>query len=163
MPQGAANAPVLEAYPLDAELTPSSSSTGYASTFSRAGFKTVCAACRPARLCATIWRETGAKRGDFRLQSATMGARSERRDGHRWDCLKSQVRTGLPAGGRWIRTSSSGASGEADAILPVKDRPGKAVARRREASVAQSSATAGSMELQQPREQRRQRFNLMRP
>jgi GNAT superfamily N-acetyltransferase len=36
-----ANAPVLEAYPLDAELTPSSSSTGYASTFSRAGFKTV--------------------------------------------------------------------------------------------------------------------------
>ena len=41
MPQGAANAPVLEAYPLDAELTPSSSSTGYASTFSRAGFKTV--------------------------------------------------------------------------------------------------------------------------
>jgi len=36
-----AKAPALEAYPLDAELTPSSSSTGYASTFSRAGFKTV--------------------------------------------------------------------------------------------------------------------------
>src|ERR1700737_3112138 len=29
----------------------------------------------------------------------------------------------LSAGGRWIRTSGSGASGEADAILPVKDRP----------------------------------------
>ena len=30
---------------------------------------------------------------------------------------------GLSPGGRWIRTSSFGASGEADAILPVKDRP----------------------------------------
>jgi hypothetical protein len=36
---------------------------------------------------------------------------------------RSQVRSGLAAGGRWIRTSGSGASGEADAILPVKDRP----------------------------------------
>jgi len=36
---------------------------------------------------------------------------------------KNQVRNGLFAGGRWIRTSGSGASGEADAILPVKDRP----------------------------------------
>ena len=36
-----AKAPALEAYPLDAELTPSSTSTGYASTFARAGFKTV--------------------------------------------------------------------------------------------------------------------------
>jgi GNAT superfamily N-acetyltransferase len=36
-----AKAPALEAYPLYAELTPSASSTGYASTFSRAGFKTV--------------------------------------------------------------------------------------------------------------------------
>jgi hypothetical protein len=34
-------APALEAYPLDAELTPSSTSTGYASIFARAGFKTV--------------------------------------------------------------------------------------------------------------------------
>jgi GNAT superfamily N-acetyltransferase len=37
----AAKAPALEAYPLDADLTPSSSSTGFASTFARAGFKTV--------------------------------------------------------------------------------------------------------------------------
>ena len=29
----------------------------------------------------------------------------------------------LFAGGKWIRTSGSGASGEADAFLPVKDRP----------------------------------------
>jgi len=29
----------------------------------------------------------------------------------------------LSAGGSWIRTFSSGASGEAGAILPVKDRP----------------------------------------
>ena len=36
-----AKAPALEAYPLDAELTPSSTSTGYASSFARAGFKTV--------------------------------------------------------------------------------------------------------------------------
>jgi GNAT superfamily N-acetyltransferase len=36
-----AKAPALEAYPLDAELTPSTSFTGYASTFSRAGFKIV--------------------------------------------------------------------------------------------------------------------------
>jgi hypothetical protein len=31
----------LEAYPLDADLTPSVSSTGFASTFVRAGFKAV--------------------------------------------------------------------------------------------------------------------------
>lgn len=36
-----ARAPALEAYPLDANLTPSASGTGYASTFERAGFKIV--------------------------------------------------------------------------------------------------------------------------
>jgi GNAT superfamily N-acetyltransferase len=36
-----AGAPALEAYPLDADLTGSSSWTGYASTFARAGFKVV--------------------------------------------------------------------------------------------------------------------------
>jgi GNAT superfamily N-acetyltransferase len=36
-----AGAPALEAYPLDANLTPSSSSTGFASTFTRAGFKII--------------------------------------------------------------------------------------------------------------------------
>src|SRR5262249_28032164 len=36
-----AKAPALEAYPLDADLTDSSSWTGYASTFACAGFKTV--------------------------------------------------------------------------------------------------------------------------
>ena len=36
-----AGAPSLEAYPLDAELTPSTSSTGFVSTFERAGFKVV--------------------------------------------------------------------------------------------------------------------------
>jgi GNAT superfamily N-acetyltransferase len=36
-----AKAPALEAYPLDADLTPSASSTGYAATFARAGFHTV--------------------------------------------------------------------------------------------------------------------------
>jgi GNAT superfamily N-acetyltransferase len=37
----AVGAPALEAYPLDANLTPSASGTGYASTFGRAGFKVV--------------------------------------------------------------------------------------------------------------------------
>jgi GNAT superfamily N-acetyltransferase len=36
-----AGAPAVEAYPLDADLTPSASGTGYASTFARAGFTTV--------------------------------------------------------------------------------------------------------------------------
>ena len=36
-----ARAPAIEAYPLDAALTPSASSTGFASTFERLGFKTV--------------------------------------------------------------------------------------------------------------------------
>jgi GNAT superfamily N-acetyltransferase len=36
-----ARAPALEAYPLDGDKTPSTSSTGYASTFARAGFKIV--------------------------------------------------------------------------------------------------------------------------
>jgi GNAT superfamily N-acetyltransferase len=36
-----AKAPALEAYPLDADLTPSASGTGFASTYARAGFKTV--------------------------------------------------------------------------------------------------------------------------
>ena len=36
-----AKAPALEAYPLDADLTPSASGTGFASTFARAGFRTV--------------------------------------------------------------------------------------------------------------------------
>ena len=37
----AAHAPALEAYPLDADKTPSASGTGYATTFARAGFKTI--------------------------------------------------------------------------------------------------------------------------
>lgn len=36
-----AKVPALEAYPLDAEKTPSASGTGYLSTFERAGFKTI--------------------------------------------------------------------------------------------------------------------------
>lgn len=36
-----AKAPALEAYPFDAALSPSASSTGYASTFARTGFKVV--------------------------------------------------------------------------------------------------------------------------
>lgn len=36
-----ARAPALEAYPFDAAVSPSASSTGYATTFARAGFKVV--------------------------------------------------------------------------------------------------------------------------
>ena len=36
-----AKAPALEAYPFDAEVSPSATGTGFASTFERAGFKTV--------------------------------------------------------------------------------------------------------------------------
>jgi hypothetical protein len=36
-----AKAPALEAYPFDADLSPSASGCGYASTFARADFKTV--------------------------------------------------------------------------------------------------------------------------
>ena len=48
-----AGAPALEAYPLDARLTPSASGTGYVSTFARAGFKIVCrrTAPRPIMRC----------------------------------------------------------------------------------------------------------------
>jgi GNAT superfamily N-acetyltransferase len=42
-----AKAPALEAYPLDANLTPSASGTGYASTFRRAGFETAARHVRP--------------------------------------------------------------------------------------------------------------------
>jgi GNAT superfamily N-acetyltransferase len=36
-----AKAPAVEAYPLDGEVSPSSTSTGYASSFARAGFREV--------------------------------------------------------------------------------------------------------------------------
>ena len=36
-----ANAPALEAYPFDADVSPSASGSGYASTFARAGFRVV--------------------------------------------------------------------------------------------------------------------------
>ena len=36
-----AHAPALEAYPLDRELSPSATSTGVVSTFTRAGFRVV--------------------------------------------------------------------------------------------------------------------------
>jgi hypothetical protein len=36
-----AKAPALEAYPFDVEMSPTASGSGYASTFARAGFKTI--------------------------------------------------------------------------------------------------------------------------
>jgi GNAT superfamily N-acetyltransferase len=99
-----AKVPALEAYPLDAELTPSASSTGYASTFFRAGFKTVPRRVPPPRLCATIWRETGANKGNFRLQPAMIGHPELRAD-----TRKSSVyalRLPLPRLGAGVRMPS---------------------------------------------------------
>ncbi len=45
-----AGAAVLEAYPLDGQLSPSSTSTGYVSMFERAGFKTMAYRSRPRPL-----------------------------------------------------------------------------------------------------------------
>jgi len=42
-----ARAPALEAYPFDAAVSPSATSTGYVSTFTRAGFKIVARRARP--------------------------------------------------------------------------------------------------------------------
>ena len=57
-----AKAPALEAYPLDAEQTPSASGTGYALTFARAGFTTVAHRVRP---CARVIMQPGCGRGDI--------------------------------------------------------------------------------------------------
>ncbi|CCV08773.1 hypothetical protein MESS2_790065 [Mesorhizobium metallidurans STM 2683] len=49
-----ANAPALEAYPFDADVSPSASGSGYASTFARAGSGSLLAGCQPARSCVMI-------------------------------------------------------------------------------------------------------------
>jgi GNAT superfamily N-acetyltransferase len=65
-----AGAPALEAYPLDSKVSPSSSSTGYVTTFKRAGFRIV-ARHVPARPI---------MRYDFRTSDAgSRGARSKRK------------------------------------------------------------------------------------
>ncbi|HEY3340491.1 MAG TPA: GNAT family N-acetyltransferase [Anaerolineae bacterium] len=51
-----AGAPALEAYPLDANLTPSTSGTGYASTFRRAGFKIVARHVLPRPIMRYVFR-----------------------------------------------------------------------------------------------------------
>lgn len=48
----AAGIRILEAYPLDAELTPSASSTGYLSTFLHPGFRVTARPVLPGPLCA---------------------------------------------------------------------------------------------------------------
>lgn len=54
-----AGAPALEAYPLDAELTPSASGTGYASTFRRLGFKEVARRVPPRPIMRHDLRDVG--------------------------------------------------------------------------------------------------------
>jgi GNAT superfamily N-acetyltransferase len=54
-----AGAPALEAYPLDANLTPSTSHTGYASTFERAGFKIVARHVPPRPIMRYDFQEVG--------------------------------------------------------------------------------------------------------
>jgi hypothetical protein len=59
--------PALEGYPLDADLTPSSSSTGYVSAFRRAGFKIVARNLPPQPIM----------RLDLRTKETTPGRRSK--------------------------------------------------------------------------------------
>ena len=73
----AAGAPALEAYPLDADLTPSASGTGYASTFARAGFKVVVATRRPARSCDPI---SGHRKRLHQAKESNDAERDARRD-----------------------------------------------------------------------------------
>ena len=54
-----AGAPALEAYPLDAKLTPSTSSTGYASTFKRLGFKIVARHVPPRPIMRYVFKPGG--------------------------------------------------------------------------------------------------------
>jgi GNAT superfamily N-acetyltransferase len=54
-----AGAPALEAYPLDADLTPSASGTGFLSTFERAGFKVVARHVPPRPIVRYDFREAG--------------------------------------------------------------------------------------------------------
>src|SRR6516165_2609784 len=62
------------------------------------------AGCRLARLCATIWRETGAKGGDFPLQTATIGTRSEQVDTEK--SITYCLRLPLPRLGSGVRIPS---------------------------------------------------------
>ena len=68
-----AGAPALEAYPLDADLTPSASGTGYATTFARAGFAVVARHVPPRPIMRHDLQ-------DVRLCAAA-GTTSERREG----------------------------------------------------------------------------------
>lgn len=66
-----ARAPALEAYPLDAELTPSASSTGFASTFARAGFKTVARHVPPRPIMRhDLWASSRSRGGSNFVQDA---------------------------------------------------------------------------------------------
>ncbi len=54
-----AGAAALEAYPLDAKLTPSTSFTGFASTFERAGFKVVARHVPPRPIMRYVFKSAG--------------------------------------------------------------------------------------------------------
>jgi GNAT superfamily N-acetyltransferase len=56
-----AGAPAVEAYPLDADLTPSASSTGFVSNFERAGFKIVARHVPPRPIMRYNFQEAGDK------------------------------------------------------------------------------------------------------
>jgi len=65
-----AGVPALEAYPFDAEISGTSTSTGYASTFSRAGFETV-----ERRIAARPIMRHDLRAGGARERSRRRGAR----------------------------------------------------------------------------------------
>jgi hypothetical protein len=66
-----AGAPAVEAYPLDGDLTPSASGTGYASAFLRAGFKIV-----TRRVPSRPIMRHDLKSGDARLRRSQVAIRS---------------------------------------------------------------------------------------
>jgi len=68
-----AGAPALEAYPLDAKLTPSASSTGYVSTFKRAGFKIVVRHVPPRPIMRYDFRKSDAGPGSIKNKNPFHG------------------------------------------------------------------------------------------
>ena len=79
-----AGAATLEAYPLDAKLTPSASSTGFATTFHRAGFRTIARHTRPRPIMRIdLRKESAGGSRQIPTRARTVRKRGEERSGSR--------------------------------------------------------------------------------
>src|SRR5215467_11964407 len=99
------------------------------------------AGCRLARLCGTIWRETGAKRGDFLLQTATIGARSEPVDTEK--SITYPLRLPLPRLGRvWAHGSAFtlAALGRRKAVHLARNRRFESISLQRRVCLSPQAA-----------------------